>query len=159
MSGSRARGAVSGFATDGQAAAAACLGVWLLAGTALCGALSWGQPFPAAGRPEAVTEREDGTPELRRRAPAAPTGPAGKPAETPDARRVSPPSRPLDINRADATGLQALPGVGPALAERIVAHRDTHGRFRSAADLLRVPGIGAKRYGRLRGPIRTAEAP
>ncbi len=154
-----ARGAGSGFAADGPAAAAACLGVWLLAGTALSGTLSWGPPFPAAGRPAAVTEREVGTPELRRRAPAATTVPAGRCAETPDARRVSPPSRPLDINQAGATDLQALPGVGPALAGRIVAYREMHGRFRSPADLLRVPGIGAKRYALMRGLIRTAEAP
>ncbi len=149
-----ARGAGSGFAADGQAAAAACLGVWLLAGTALSGTLSWGPPFPAA-----VTEREVGTPELRRRAPGATTVPAGRCAETPDARRVSPPSRPLDINQAGATDLQALPGVGPALAGRIVAYREMHGRFHSPADLLRVPGIGAKRYALMRGLIRTAEAP
>ncbi|HSB71361.1 MAG TPA: helix-hairpin-helix domain-containing protein [Candidatus Methylomirabilis sp.] len=159
MSGPGARGVRSGFAADGQAAAAACLGVWLLAGTALSAALSWGPPFPVAGPPQAGTEREAGRAELRSRVPAAMTGPVGRPAETPDARRLSPPPRPLDINRADATGLQALPGVGPALAERIVAHRDTHGRFRSPADLLRVPGIGAKRYARLRGLIRSAEAP
>ena len=49
------------------------------------------------------------------------------------------------------TALQALPGVGPALARRIVAHREAHGPFRRPADLLRVPGIGAKR---LRPPAR-----
>jgi competence protein ComEA len=65
----------------------------------------------------------------------------------------------LDINRADATALQALPGVGLALARRIVTHREAHGPFRRPADLLQVPGVGAKRYARLHGTIRTAEAP
>ena len=49
--------------------------------------------------------------------------------------------------------------VGPALARRIVAHRETHGPFRSPADLLQVSGVGAKRYARLQGMIHTAEAP
>jgi len=65
----------------------------------------------------------------------------------------------LNINRADVTALQALPGVGPALARRIVAHREMHGPFRRPADILQVSGVGAKRYGRLQGMIHTAEAP
>lgn len=48
----------------------------------------------------------------------------------------------IDINRADATELQALPGVGPVLAERIVAYREKVGRFESLEDLLDVSGIG-----------------
>ncbi len=49
---------------------------------------------------------------------------------------------PIDVNRADAVQLQALPGVGPATAEAIVAFREEHGPFRSIDDLLDVPGIG-----------------
>jgi competence ComEA-like helix-hairpin-helix protein len=49
---------------------------------------------------------------------------------------------PLDINRASAAELESLPGVGPALASRIVAYRDSVGPFRSLSDLDRVPGIG-----------------
>ena len=51
-------------------------------------------------------------------------------------------SGPVDLNRADAIGLQELPGVGPATAEAIVAHREENGPFRSVDDLLDVPGIG-----------------
>jgi competence protein ComEA len=65
----------------------------------------------------------------------------------------------LDINRADAADLQALPSIGPVLARRIVAHREAHGPFRDPADLLHVSGLGATRLARLRGLIRTAEAP
>jgi competence protein ComEA len=68
-------------------------------------------------------------------------------------------SQPLDINRADASALQRLPGVGPALAERIIRYRETHGAFRTREDLLEVPGIGGKRYARLHGLVRTADAP
>jgi competence protein ComEA len=70
---------------------------------------------------------------------------------------ASPPA--VDINRADAVALQALPGVGPTLAGRIVAYREAHGAFRKPDDLLRVPGIGAKRYTRLQRLIRAAETP
>jgi competence protein ComEA len=55
--------------------------------------------------------------------------------------------------------LQTLPGVGPTLARRIVAHRETHGPFRTPADLLHVSGVGAKRYARLHGLIGAAETP
>lgn len=49
---------------------------------------------------------------------------------------------PVDLNRADAAELDTLPGVGPATAAAIVAHRDDHGPFASVDDLLSVPGIG-----------------
>lgn len=50
----------------------------------------------------------------------------------------------LPINRASASELEALPGIGPTLAQRIAQYRDKHGPFKSKADLLNVPGIGPK---------------
>ncbi len=50
----------------------------------------------------------------------------------------------ININSADSAALQTLPGVGPALAERIIAWRAANGRFVSVDDLLNVTGIGAK---------------
>ena len=50
----------------------------------------------------------------------------------------------IDINEADAEALQLLPRIGPAMAERIVAHRRLHGTFRQPDDLLNVTGIGPK---------------
>lgn len=47
-----------------------------------------------------------------------------------------------NINRASASDLEALPGIGPVLAERIVADRATNGPFASVADLARVSGVG-----------------
>lgn len=60
----------------------------------------------------------------------------------------------IDINTADETTLQKLPGVGPVLAGRIVAHRETIGRFESVEDLLDVPGIGETRLASIRDLIR-----
>lgn len=48
----------------------------------------------------------------------------------------------LAINTADAQMLADLPGIGPALAERIVAYRDAHGDFQNMEALGEVPGIG-----------------
>lgn len=48
----------------------------------------------------------------------------------------------LRINSADEEELQSLPGIGPALARRIVAYRDETGRIDSFADLDKVSGIG-----------------
>ena len=57
---------------------------------------------------------------------------------------------PVDINRASAAELEELPGVGPATAEAIIAHRDQHGPFASVDDLLDVRGIGEAKLEQLR---------
>lgn len=52
---------------------------------------------------------------------------------------------PLSINRASAEELCAIKGVGPKLAERIVAYRASHGPFSGPKDLRKVSGIGKKK--------------
>lgn len=47
----------------------------------------------------------------------------------------------ININTADATELQRLPGVGPTLSQRIVDYRSAHGPFRSLDDLKHVQGL------------------
>lgn len=56
----------------------------------------------------------------------------------------------VDVNTAPPRELAQLPGLGPALAARIVAHRDRHGPFTTPEDLLAVPGIGAVTLARIR---------
>ena len=60
----------------------------------------------------------------------------------------------IDINRATATELEELPGVGPVLAKRIAEHRAAHGPFETVEDLLDVPGIGEAKLDAMRDAIR-----
>ncbi len=56
---------------------------------------------------------------------------------------------PVDLNAATAPDLDALPGIGPVLAQRIVEHRERNGPFRSVEQLDDVPGIGPATYAEL----------
>lgn len=60
----------------------------------------------------------------------------------------------LDLNRATADDLELLPGVGPALARRIVAERQRRGGFRSVDEVTRVKGIGSRTLARLQPLLR-----
>jgi competence ComEA-like helix-hairpin-helix protein len=60
----------------------------------------------------------------------------------------------LDLNQADATALATLPGIGPALAERIITHRQQVGPFANLEDLKQVRGVGPALIDRLR-PLAT----
>jgi competence ComEA-like helix-hairpin-helix protein len=65
----------------------------------------------------------------------------------------------VNVNAAAATELAQLPGLGPATAERIVAHRRTHGPFASLEGLLDVPGIGPTTLERMRPHLRPIRPP
>jgi len=58
---------------------------------------------------------------------------------------------PVDVNRAAADELRALPGIGAGLARRIVADREARGPFRSLDELGRVKGIGPGKLRALEG--------
>ncbi len=62
------------------------------------------------------------------------------------------PTGPVDLNRATATELETLPGIGPSLARQIIATR-RDARFSSLEDLQRVPGIGRSKAARLAGLV------
>ena len=61
--------------------------------------------------------------------------------------------RRININEAPPEELVKLPGIGPSRAEAIVAERQKR-RFRRIEDIIRVPGIGRKTFGRIRHSIR-----
>lgn len=60
----------------------------------------------------------------------------------------------IDINSADQSALDRLPGIGPAKAKAIVQYRQEHGPFQSVEALDAVPGIGPKLMSRLRDQVR-----
>lgn len=53
---------------------------------------------------------------------------------------------PLDLNTASVSDLDALPGIGEATAQKIVDEREKNGPFATPEDLMRVPGIGEKKF-------------
>ncbi len=138
---------------DAQGLAVLLLAVLLAVGTLMPRFGPSATGFPPAAGADAVgqpaarigTLAEAQPPRLGRLA-------GGRPAPS-----KSSPVGPLDLNTADAEAFQTLPGVGPTLAERIVADRSAHGPFRVPADLLRVPGIGPKRWDRIRPLVRVTE--
>lgn len=78
---------------------------------------------------------------------------------------LSPPSvartgavRLIDVNTADLAELDLLPGIGPALGQRIIDHRNEHGPFPSIDALQRVRGIGPRTLDKLR-PLVTLGQP
>lgn len=61
----------------------------------------------------------------------------------------------ININTADSTTLQEIPGVGPATADKIIAYRSENGRFASKEDIKNVSGIGDKTYEKMKDKITT----
>jgi len=103
---------------------------WVLIASALligaCAALVWRETVPSDRF--AVYGRNE-----------APATLSPAPAATLDVEKGR-----ININRAAEEELQDLPGVGPALAGRIIAYRDEHGPFTAPEDLLEISGIGEK---------------
>jgi competence protein ComEA len=64
---------------------------------------------------------------------------------------------PININTAKAEELDILPGVGPKMAQAIVAFREAHGRFSTLEDLQKVRGLGPKKIAALRPHITLAD--
>jgi competence protein ComEA len=68
------------------------------------------------------------------------SGPGGR--RSASRKKAAVPGAPVDMDTASAELIETLNGIGPALAKRIVAHRDTFGAFGSIDGLRRVRGIG-----------------
>ncbi len=64
------------------------------------------------------------------------------------------PTGPININRATARQLDALDGIGPVIAARIVEYRKVNGTFLSIDDLQKVSGIGAAKFAQIKSKVR-----
>ena len=139
------------------------LGLVLLGGLGVA-AGGWRRANPEVAERIERFDADDATPVATSTTPNAPPAPR-RPGPGPPSSAAAPPSAPaprtrpakltagdgpLDLNRATQAELLRLPGVGPALADRILAAREETGRFASIDELRRVPGIGAVKLERLR---------
>ena len=86
-----------------------------------------------------------------RRGRAGPSGAAGGGGSGPPGTGGAEPL--VNLNTATVDQLESLPGIGPALAQRILDYRQEHGPFRSVEDLTKVSGIGEKRLADLRSKV------
>jgi comEA protein len=76
-----------------------------------------------------------------------------RPAAEPEGKGTAS-SRGISLNRAGKADLEALPGIGPVMAGRILEDRRERGRFRSVDDLMRVRGVGPKTLEKIRPYLR-----
>lgn len=120
-----------------------------------------GEPSASASAP-APAPVASSTPQSD--ATAVPAEPApSQPATDPVSPQVSPPAASqapapvedgrVDLNTASAAELDAVKGIGPAIAQRIIDHRRKIGRFTSVDQLLDVPGIGVRTLEKMRGEL------
>jgi competence protein ComEA len=79
----------------------------------------------------------------------------GPAAGSPGSGSVAADDTKVDLNAADVAALDALPGIGPVLAQKIVDWRTEHGRFASVDQLREVSGIGESKFAALKNKVRT----
>ena len=65
---------------------------------------------------------------------------------------------PINVNTASASDFEALPGIGPAMAARIVEYRQKNGPFKKLEDLMNVRGLGEKNFLKLKPQLTLAAA-
>jgi competence protein ComEA len=65
-------------------------------------------------------------------------------------KQKAPPGDKINLNKATLEQLQSLPGVGPALAERILKHRQKVGKFKRIEEILNIKGMGEKKFQKIK---------
>lgn len=88
--------------------------------------------------------------------PAPESDPNALRLDLPTAATQPAPQR-IDINRAEAWLLEALPGIGEAKAKAIIAYRQANGPFRHTTELMQVEGIGQSLYDQIKDLITVSE--
>jgi len=95
------------------------------------------------------------TPSVSARGAVKPAVKSKKGGSGSSSRKISSPAEgQVNINTADSHELQRLPGIGPAMAARILEYRKTQGPFRRIEDLREVKGIGPKKLEKLRALVK-----
>ncbi len=92
-------------------------------------------------------ENPDGAP--------APDSPPENPDSAPATADADTPPGRVNINTADLAALCALPGIGEALAGRVIEYREAHGPFTSPDEIMNVSGIGAGKFAAIEAMITT----
>ena len=87
------------------------------------------------------------------KAPVAAEGRAAQGAPTASGAARSLPDGMVNINTADEKELDKLPGIGPAMAKRIIEYRTENGAFQSPEEIKRVKGIGDAKYEKMKDKI------
>lgn len=74
------------------------------------------------------------------------------------AKSAAIPAAPVNLNTANQAQLEALPGIGPKVAQRILEYRQKNGAFKKLEDLMNVKGIGEKSFLKLKPHITIGDA-
>lgn len=114
-------------------------------------------PVPSDAEPAPVTSDGEPVPATSHAEPAPVTSDSAVPVTPTDsAAPVEPDSAGLvNINTADLSALCALPGIGEALAGRVIAYREEHGAFERPEDIMNVSGIGQGKFAAIQTLITT----
>lgn len=130
--------------------------LWFLAAVALSGSAV---RLSRSSVPQASADETAALEHQIRRADSARTSEGRRRAKGSEPKAVSPtPTALVDLDRAGAAEIEALPGIGPALAARVIAYRDSVGSFGALEALCDVRGIGPAMAERLR-PLVTFSGP
>src|SRR5947207_30600 len=109
------------------------------------------EQFDRAAAPTAAVAEPKTAPELHARSESRPRGTTTR--RTTAGPKTTTPTQPVDVNRATADELRALPGIGGVLAARIIEARERDGPFTSFDDLRRVRGLGRAKLDRLASAV------